>query len=158
MTGLTLHRLSAGAAERELSGVGDISWFARGPSEEDLVVLGIAANGIPTWLILDEGRCVGMIGTHDVIETGSTPEIGYHVVAPARGRGVATRALGLLVLELGIADVVGMVAEVDPMSPHRGASLAVLRANGFVRLDAATVSKLFVEPVDGADLLHRSLP
>ena len=142
MTSLELRPLSADEARREHSGEASIFWVDGAPGDEDLVVLGIAADGVPTWLMLVEGRCVGMIGTHE----------------PLRGCGMAKAAVRLLLNELLRAGVAGVVAEVDRRSPHREASLAVLRANGFAPLDADIVQRLFVEPVDGADLLHRPLP
>ena len=158
MTSLELRPLSADEARREHSGEASIFWVDGAPGDEDLVVLGIAADGVPTWLMLVEGRCVGMIGTHEPLEVGSTLEIGYHVAPSVRGCGMAKAAVRLLLNELLRAGGAGVVAEVDRRSPHREASLAVLRANGFAPLDADIVQRLFVEPVDGADLLHRPLP
>lgn len=150
--------LAPEVARRELAGEGGLAWASGAPSAEDLVVLGIAAEAIPTWLIMVAGRCVGMIGTHEPLAAGSTPEIGYHVAEEARGGGVATQAVGLLLEELARVGVAGVVAEVDPRSELADASLGVLRANGFEHLDDAIVTQLFVDPVEGAVLLHRSLP
>ena len=155
---VTLRRLDADEARMELAGAGEIHWCQGEPTTEDLVVLGIAADGTPTWLIVDEeGDCVGMCGTHEPLLFGSTPEIGYHVVPAARRQGVASSAVALLLDELRAAGVAGVVAEVDRASAFHVASLSVLRANGFVPLAAHIGRQLFADPVEGADLLHRSL-
>ena len=101
---VTLRRLDADEARMELAGAGEIHWCQGEPTTEDLVVLGIAADGTPTWLIVDEeGDCVGMCGTHEPLLFGSTPEIGYHVVPAARRQGVASSAVALLLDELRAA-------------------------------------------------------
>jgi RimJ/RimL family protein N-acetyltransferase len=84
------------------------------------------------WLygIVVDGLVVGDAGFHGPPAPGRPVgvEIGYQVVAEYRGRGLATRACGLL-LELAWAhgaDLVRADAE-----PGNLASRAVLRANGF---------------------------
>ncbi len=44
-----------------------------------------------TWAIRLDGALAGMIGLHDLRETGSA-ELGFWVSAPARGRGIAREA------------------------------------------------------------------
>ena len=153
-----LRLLDAEEARHELAGTGVIVWREGSPSAEDVEVLGIAAEDVPTWLIVDDdGACIGMCGTHEPLLPGSTPEIGYHVAPPAREAGVATRAVALLLEEISRAGAAGVVAEVDRTSAFRVASLAVLRANGFAPLPEEITRQLFADPVHGAELLHRRL-
>lgn len=50
------------------------------------------------FVIVDAGHgtLLGSIGLHDLATTARVPHVGYWVAAPARGRGVATRALRLV--------------------------------------------------------------
>lgn len=56
-----------------------------------------AAESAP-FVIVDAatGTLLGAIGLHDVAARAGPPHVGYWVAAPARGRGVATRALRLV--------------------------------------------------------------
>ncbi len=88
----------------------------------------------PVWWLQQmvvAGRVVGDIGYHGPIADGSV-EIGYAVVADQRGRGVASRACGLLVDHAWRSGAARLVAQVEPGNL---ASRAVLLRNGFVASD-----------------------
>lgn len=94
------------------------------------VVLGQAGGPVGGGL---DGQVVGDAGFH-----GPPPddgpaevEIGYQVVPALRGRGVATRACGLLLAHAWRHGADRVRAEVEPDNPHGTASRAVLAANGF---------------------------
>lgn len=54
------------------------------------------AEGIEaTWAIRDDQTLIGMIGLHRLSE--DTPEIGYWMSRPARGRGLLTEAAGAVI-------------------------------------------------------------
>lgn len=89
----------------------------------------------PWWVygIVVGGRLVGDAGFH-----GPPPpdgpvevEIGYSVVPALRGRGIATRACGLLLAHAWRNGAERVRADVDADNPYGSASRAVLRANGF---------------------------
>jgi RimJ/RimL family protein N-acetyltransferase len=77
------------------------------------------------------GELLGMAGVHDIDRASRTARCGYWVGPRHRGRGVATRALRLLVAwsaeELGV-DRFGLHADVENLASHRVAERA-----GFVR-------------------------
>jgi GNAT superfamily N-acetyltransferase len=118
-------------------------WHPQYPAADTLdaatmLLAGYEAVGTPVperpvwWLygMVVDGLVVGDAGFHGPPAPGGPVEveIGYQVVADYRGRGLATRACGLL-LELAWthgADLVRADAE-----PANLASRAVLRANGF---------------------------
>ena len=82
------------------------------------------------WLVVDgEGSLLGSVGLMDIDRGRSYGEIGYWIAAPARGRGVASRAVRLVhawaVTELGLAHIEVMVHE------RNVASLAVAGRAGF---------------------------
>jgi len=131
---LGLRPLDAGeaaAAIRQGDAPGGLSWAHGGPSAEDRVVLGIAADEVPTWLIVVDETIVGMCGLHAPIEDGVGVEVGYHVVGSWRGRGIATAAVAELLDHLADRGVDLVGAEVLGDSPWAPASEAVLRGNGF---------------------------
>ena len=74
---------------------------------------------------------LGGIGVHQLRSTGAPPFVGYWVAAAARGQGVATRALRLLVAwafgPLGLEQLTAWVFVDNPVSPR------VLEAVGFRR-------------------------
>ena len=88
---------------------------------------------LPRWWVHEirvDGQVVGDVGFHGPPLAGgpAVVEIGYAVVPPLRGRGVATRAVGLL-LDLAWRDgAVRVLAETDP---DNAASRAVLAHHGF---------------------------
>lgn len=89
----------------------------------------------PWWVfaVVVDGRLVGDAGFHGPASPAGPVEveIGYQVVPPLRGRGVATRACALL-LEHAWRNGAELVrAEVEADNPYGAASRAVLRANGF---------------------------
>jgi len=82
------------------------------------------------WLVIDAaGAMAGSIGLMDIDRARSYGKIGYWVAAPARGRGVASRALRLVrdwgAGELGLRHIEVLVHE------RNEASLAVARRAGF---------------------------
>ena len=60
----------------------------------DTVVAGWASGETRTWAVTVDGEIHGMIGLHRV--RGGSCEVGYWLGAEARGRGVLSRALGLV--------------------------------------------------------------
>jgi len=108
-----------------------LQWPGGAPSSDDLVVLGICADSVPTWLVLDGDVIVGMCGLHAPLEPAVPVEIGYHVGVAERGRGVGTTAVALLLAELDRHGVRLVVAEVLEQAPLALASRGVLVANGF---------------------------
>lgn len=88
---------------------------------------------LPRWWVHEirvDGQVVGDVGFHGPPLAGAPAvvEIGYAVVPPLRRRGVATRAVGLL-LDVAWRDgAVRVLAETDPGNV---ASRAVLTHHGF---------------------------
>ena len=105
--------------------IGHLRWAGGAPSPDDLVVLGICADSVPTDVI------VGMCGLHAPLEPAVPVEIGYHVGVAERGRGVGTTTVALLLAELDRNGVHLVVAEVLEQAPLALASRGVLVANGF---------------------------
>ena len=91
--------------------------------------------GLPRWWVHEirvDGRVVGDVGFHGPpAATGpAVVEIGYAVVPGLRGRGVATRAVALL-LALAWSD--GAAEVLAGTDEDNGASQGVLRRTGFRR-------------------------
>jgi RimJ/RimL family protein N-acetyltransferase len=81
----------------------------------------------------DEGTVLGEVGASFVTRP---PEVGWWLMATARGRGLATRAVRLFADQLLAAGAASeLVADVDPANP---ASLAVALAAGFTRTATPT--------------------
>lgn len=102
---------------------------------ETYAALGLDPGRSPWWFfgVVVDGVVVGDAGFHGPPpdEGPAEVEIGYRVVRSARGRGVATRACGLLLTDAWRNGAALVRAEVEPDSPDGAASRAVLRANGF---------------------------
>ena len=113
-----------------------IPWHPSGPGDGEEVAMRAAVQGIPTWLVLIDGVAVGACGLHDVIgdEEPRAVEIGYGLVAAARGRGLGAQVVGSLLEELRALDVDVVTAEVE-LDSHDAASAsasqAILRGLGF---------------------------
>lgn len=83
------------------------------------------------WLMVEAGEVVGLISLTKPPTPEGAVEIGYGVAESRRGRGVAGRAVGdLLVLARAHPDLKAIIAET---SPRNLASQAALVRNGFVR-------------------------
>lgn len=97
--------------------------------------LGLDPGGSPWWFfaVVVDGVVVGDAGFHGPPPADGPVEVelGYQVVPSARGRGVATRACGLLLAHAWRHGAALVRAEVEPDNPDGAASRAVLRANGF---------------------------
>ena len=131
---LELVRIEASEASRALEAGGDLAgkrWSDGAASADDLTVLGIAADGVPTWLVMDEHRVLGMCGTHAPVIEGQSAEIGYHVAEGERHHGLAGMAVRLLLDELEALGASEVRAEVDRGSRWADASRAVLVSCGF---------------------------
>jgi RimJ/RimL family protein N-acetyltransferase len=93
--------------------------------------LELATGSAINWLAVDErGEVVASVAVQSIDRERGSAEIGYWVAAPARGRGIATRAVRLAcdwaVRELGLEQLEIMAHEDNP------ASQGVARAAGFV--------------------------
>lgn len=96
------------------------------------VELEVEAGTAINWLAVDEhDEIVASIAVQDIREDEGSAEIGYWVAAPARGRGIATRAVRLATEwalgELGLKTLEIMTHE------DNTASQGVARAAGFVQ-------------------------
>jgi GNAT superfamily N-acetyltransferase len=92
-----------------------------------------AIDETPAWWvhqIVVNGVVVGDIGFHGPAGPDGTVEIGYTVVPAWRGRGVASRACGLIVEQAWRDGAEIVIAETDD---DNVASQAVLLRNGFQR-------------------------
>lgn len=116
-------------------------WHPDYPRKDDvdaasMIRAGVDTAGAATWgprhIVLDR-LAVGSIGCFGPPVDGET-EVGYGLVPDARGRGVATEALGLLATA---ADQVGVRLRAS-VSPDNAASLRVLAKCGFSDLRGTT--------------------
>jgi [ribosomal protein S5]-alanine N-acetyltransferase len=111
-------------------------WHPAYPRKDDVDAASMVKGAGGTWgprhIVVDR-LAVGSIGCFGPPEDGET-EVGYGLVPDARGRGIATEALRLLVTE---ADRIGvrLRASVDP---ENTASLRVLAKCGFSDLRGTT--------------------
>lgn len=145
---MRLRALPVTEATALLAGAGrpgpGLRWHAEYPMEETLGALGMIVDThrmagwdgqrLPQWwlhqiLLADE--VVGDIGFHSPpAEQGPVEvEIGYNVVEGLRGRGIATRACGLVVAQTWRDGAVAVRAEAD-----NPASATVLVRSGFTSL------------------------
>jgi RimJ/RimL family protein N-acetyltransferase len=104
------------------------------------------AAGWTIQLAVEDGVVVGHGGFHEPPGPEGDVEIGYTVVPAARGRGVATGLVGLLVVRAREADAVRVVRGCT--APGNVVSQAVLRHHGFVLVGEA------MDEVDGLELVH----
>jgi RimJ/RimL family protein N-acetyltransferase len=113
--------------------------FAAGfPRVEDLDALDARVRGALAYLVVADGLVVGTCGTHGAPRGDGIVELGWGLVEAARGRGVGTTAVGLL-LELVAErhrDAV-LLARTQwalcdgVLVPQSAASEAILRRYGF---------------------------
>ena len=114
-------------------------WHAQFPREDDLDAASMWREGDP-WSsrsIMVEGLAVGSIGFYGPPEPAldglPEVEVGYGLVAPARGYGLATEALGAL---LERADTAGVRVRAS-IAPDNAASLRVAAKAGFTGVRGA---------------------
>jgi RimJ/RimL family protein N-acetyltransferase len=88
-----------------------------------------STNRFGYYQIVEDGTVIGGIGFHAPPRDGVV-EIGYGVVASARGRGVATEALRMVI---GIAESAGAHTVVGRTSEDNVASQRVMEAAGMHR-------------------------
>jgi RimJ/RimL family protein N-acetyltransferase len=115
--------------------------------------LELAAGRAVHWLAVDaEDRLLASVSVMEIDREAGTGEIGYWVTPEARGRGVATRAVGLAygwaVGELGLCGLEIVVHEDNTRS------LAVARAAGFTPTGERHVPPREGLP-EGRYLVHR---
>lgn len=79
----------------------------------------------------DEDRVIGTVTLASIDTTHRRAELGYALAPASRGRGLATRAVRLVVDHaFGVMALHRLEADVDPQNPR---SIAVLERLGFVR-------------------------
>lgn len=127
---LTLRRIDGREGQLQ------VTWSSDGPGEGERVALRAAAQGVPTWLIMEEDIAVGACGLHAALPQGPKVgvEIGYGLVASSRGRGRGREAVNLLLAELRRLDVAEVIAEVEVDGPDissRAASRSILESLDF---------------------------
>jgi RimJ/RimL family protein N-acetyltransferase len=100
-------------------------WFA-------ISELELGAGSAIGWLVVDErDQLLGSLGVQNIRPADAVAEIGYWVAAPARGRGVAARAVRLgaeWALREGVARTLEIIVHED-----NAPSQAVARAAGFAQ-------------------------
>lgn len=110
----------------------------------------LAEHGAPGddggWLVLADGEVVGECGWRGGPDADGDVEIGYGLAAPARGRGLGTEAVGVLVAwaerQPGVRRVLARVL------PGNQPSLRLLRRLGFVEQPDAPPWLLCVRDLD----------
>ena len=121
------------------------------PRDDDLLVLrGVVASGADAWgayVVELDGDPVGTVGAAGGLSPDGDQELGYGLVQQARGRGLATEAVGAVcaVLERG-PGVRRLIAEVLPGNTP---SMRVLHRLGFVPVEGGS---------SGHQLLARAAP
>jgi GNAT superfamily N-acetyltransferase len=129
------------AAALRAGGSGGLDWLGGGPFEGTLDACGgllkaheaglyQEAWGAYAIVLRAEGVAVGGVGFHGAPRAGSC-EIGYDLVPPARGRGIATEA-ARLVTAFALTQP-GVECVVAHTEPGNVASQEVLRRAGFER-------------------------
>jgi RimJ/RimL family protein N-acetyltransferase len=73
------------------------------PRHEDKVALDARHRGALCFAILADGVVVGTCGTHGRVAPSGDVEVGWGLVESARGLGVGTAAVALLIDELAVA-------------------------------------------------------
>jgi RimJ/RimL family protein N-acetyltransferase len=107
------------------------------PAAEDWVVRAV---------VVQPAGVVGHAGFHGPPDADGAVEVGYTVVPELRGRGYAKAALAALVAEAAATPEVRVVRAC--VQPGNAASLAVVRAAGFVEVGVQ------VDDEDGPELVH----
>lgn len=108
------------------------------------------------YVVEHEGAPVGTLGIAGGITTDGDQEVGYSLVPAARGRGLATEAVGALCAVLDAdPDVRRLTAEVRP---GNDASLRLLHRLGFVEVDGSSTGHLLLARTPpGAPSLRRRI-
>jgi RimJ/RimL family protein N-acetyltransferase len=140
---LTLEALTpAAAADLSLDGDGGFPWLEGGPCEGTRYAAGLLLKAYeggvhrPEWGVFvivrrEDGRAVGGIGFHGAPDEEGRVEVGYDLVAAARGHGYATEALrALTAWALDREEVTRLFATVER---DNRPSQAVLDRAGFRR-------------------------
>lgn len=104
------------------------------PRDDDAALLaGVVASGADargTWVALLDGLPIGTLGAAGPPSPDGDQEVGYGLVAPARGRGLATEAVAAVCAHLERGEGVRrLTAEVEP---GNSPSMRVLHRLGFV--------------------------
>lgn len=112
-----------------------LRWHEEYPGNDTADALGMLAlapdGGAPPWglwQIVVAGEVIGDIGFHGPPDPEGSVEIGYNVVPARRRRGVASRAVALVVAEAAAAGARTVTAEVVGDNPG---SAGALLGNGF---------------------------
>lgn len=142
---LQLRELSpVAAADLAVGGPGGLRWLGGEPGEGTRTIGGLIsqhyARGThhPEWgsfiaVRRSDGLAVGTVGFHGRIDSEGRAEVGYDLVAPARGHGYATEALrALCAWGLSRPDAKHLTARVNPANT---ASQRVLERAGFTLVD-----------------------
>lgn len=121
------------------------------PRDDDVMLLqGVLASGADArgcWVVEQDREPIGTVGCAGAVTAEGDQEIGYGLVAGARGRGLATEAAGAVCAHLERAPGVRrLTAEVRP---GNSASMRVLHRLGFVPVQGAS---------EGHQLLARAAP
>lgn len=121
------------------------------PRDDDVMVLqGVLAGGVHapgSWVVEDAGEPVGTVGCAGALTPDGDQELGYGLVPSARGRGLATEAVGAACAHLERRHGVRrLTAEVQP---GNSASMRVLQRLGFVPVAGGS---------QGHQLLARAAP
>ena len=115
-SGLVLVPVAADRVDPVLAG--EIAPYVAGPGwphDDTPAALSFRAVQGMTWLITVDGIVVGDVGTKGPPDVDGQVEIGYGLAAPSRGRGLGTRAVGVLVdWLLARSDVRVVMAHVNP--------------------------------------------
>ena len=121
------------------------------PSDDDVMVLqGVLASGVDArgcWVVEQDRQPIGTVGCAGALTAEGDQELSYGLVVGARGRGLATEAVGAACAHLErTAGVRRLTAEVRP---GNSASMRVLHRLGFVPVAGAS---------EGHQLLARAAP
>jgi RimJ/RimL family protein N-acetyltransferase len=133
---LVLHPIRPEEAARIVAGEREPGWHPEYPFEDELDPLrGLAGTAEPDPVFTlyqvrerASGLAVGGIGFFGPPDEDGAVELGYGLVAAARGRGLATEAL---LAAVGIAGAHGVTAVRADTEPSNAASRRVLEKAGF---------------------------
>ena len=137
---LVLHPLTPPLARAVLEGGGEhpLAPGFPGPDDRSLLlgVLGSGDGGSGSWLVARDGAVVGTAGAAGGVTPEGDQELGYGLVAGARGEGTGTEAVAAVaaVLERR-SGVRRLTAEV---LPGNEASVRLLTRLGFVEVDGGS--------------------
>lgn len=142
---LTLHGVPpAAAADLCAGGDGGFDWLEGGPFEGTLEAAGMLLKayeagvyrpefGLFVLIRREDGRAIGGMGFHGAPDEEGTAEVGYDLVAGARGNGYATEALRTLCAwALARDEVRALFATIEP---NNAPSQAVIARAGFAQVN-----------------------